>query len=161
MARKVESLMLAGVAGGVVASLVEIIPGGTGCLTCAVYVGSGVLAVWHYANTYALTVPGTAGAGLGAGAALLSTIVSALLNYLISLLGARPGFREQIETGLDAMEDAGMGPEQIEQIRMWISTPSFLVTAIVFGLVITAGLGAMGGLIGAGAFRKGDQPPAE
>jgi hypothetical protein len=158
MGGKAESLLLAGLATGVVASLVEVIPGVAGCLTCAVYIGSGMLAVWHYANTYAVTLTAGSGAGLGAGAGILAGIVSALIDYAIAALGGRPTFREQMEAGFRALEEGGMGPDQLDQIRTWMDTPSVIVAAIAFGLLMIAVMGAIGGAIGAGAFRRGESP---
>ncbi len=155
MPRKVESLLLAGLAAGVVASLLEAIPGGTGCLTCAAYIGSGMLAVWHYANTYSLTLRASTGAGMGVTAGLLSALVSGAINYVIAKLGGAADFQEQMQTGLRALEDSGMSPEQIDQLRAWMSSPGFLVTAVLFGMVLIGAMGALGGVIGAGAFRKG------
>lgn len=160
MGGKAESILLAGLASGVVASLLEVVPGASGCLTCAAYLGSGMLAVWHYANTYGVTLSAGSGAGLGAGAGVLAGVASGGIDYVIARLGGRPTFREQIEAGYRALEEGGMGPQQLEQIQAWMSSPGFLVAAMLFGLVLIAVMGAVGGVIGAGAFRKGEEPAA-
>lgn len=160
MRHSLHSILLAGCAAGVVGSLLEAIPGGSGCLTCAAYIGAGLLVAWHYANTYQVTIPAPAAGWMGAAAAALAALVSSLINFLIASLGGAPGYREQMQEGLRALEESGMSAAQIEQLRVWISTPAFLVTAVVFGLILTAAMGALGGVIGAGAFRKGE-PPAE
>ena len=149
-------MLLAGVATGVVASLLEVIPGASGCLTCAAYVGSGFLAVWHYANTYALTLPAGTGAGLGAGAGVIAALVSGVIDFVSARLGARPSLQEQLEAGFRALEEGGMSPDQLDQLRELMSSAGFMVTAVVFGLVVIAAMGALGGVIGAGAFRKGE-----
>lgn len=154
MSGKSESLLLAGLATGVVASLLESVPGGAGCLVCAVYLGSGMLAVWHYANTYALNVLAGTAAAMGAGAAALGAVVASGIGYLLALLGARPTLREQIDEALEVLEREGVGMAQIEMMREWTASPAFMTTAVLFGISLVAILGVVGGLIGAGLFKR-------
>ena len=158
MSGKFESIVLAGLATGVIASLLEAVPGASGCLACAAYIGSGTLAVWHYANTYGVTLAAGSGAGMGAAAGGLAGIVSGVIDFVIARLGGRPSFQEQMESALRALEEGGMNTRQLEQVEAWAQSPGFLIAAVAFGLLMVVAMGAIGGVTGAGAFRRGDEP---
>ena len=153
MPSKTQSILLAGVAVGVTASLLGSIPVAGGCLACLAYIAAGVIAVWHYTNTYAVTIPGGAGAGMGALAGLVAGIVSTLVGFALSATGLRPGYQEEMRRGL---EESGISSEQMEQMTELITSPGFLVGIVIFGLILGAILGAVGGSVGSAMFKKGN-----
>ena len=157
MPSKRESILLAAVATGVVISLLELIPALAGCLMCAAYIGSGVLAVWHYTNTYDLTVSMKTGIGMGMAAAVGGATLSALINYLLALVGVKPTMREQVAASIEALENSGLNPEQLDQMRAWASSPAFIISVLVMGLVLVSLLGLIGGVIGASVYKRGEE----
>src|SRR5690606_18851160 len=119
---------LSGVATGVLASLLSLIPV-VNCLACLAYVGAGLLAVWHYTSTHQLTITGGKGAGMGALAGIVAAVVAQLIAFILSQLGLTPGMAEAIE---QALQSRMMDPEQADQIASMVTSPAFLVGAFVF-----------------------------
>lgn len=152
MPGKSQSVLLAGIAVGVIVSLFSFVPTFGGCLGCIAYLVAGGLAVWHYANTYELTVPSGAGAGMGALSGVLAGIVSSLIGWLFQIAGLRPGLEDQM---MRALENSNMSPEQLDQFRTMVSSPLFWVVMICMGLLFGAILGAIGGAIGSSMFKRG------
>ena len=116
---------------------------------------AGFVAVWHYANTYELTVPGGHGAGMGALAALVSGIVYSLLTWLFRATGIQPS---QMEQQQQMMEWFGMDPAQTEQMAQAAPSPGMMMVYLVIGLLVGAIVGAVGGAVGAAVFKKGERP---
>lgn len=151
MPAKTHSIILSGVAIGVLASLLSLIPV-VNCLACLAYVGAGLLAVWHYTSTYQLTIPGGKGAGMGALSGLIAAAVAQAIAFLLSQLGLAPSMEEAIT---QALETGMADPDQVDQIRAFVTSPGFLVGALLFSALIAALLGVLGGAIGASVFKKG------
>lgn len=154
MQSKAESILLAGAVTGIVVSLLELVPAIANCLVCAAYVGSGWLAVWHFTNTYGVTLRPARGAVMGALAGALGAIISSLVDFGLSMLGTKPTFVEQFEDGIEALESGGVGPQQLEQLRELMASPLFLVAAGLIALSVVSLLGAAGGASGAAAVER-------
>ncbi|ACY48804.1 hypothetical protein [Rhodothermus marinus] len=154
MQEKLPSILLGGAVVGVANVLIAQIPVVGGCLACLLYIGAGMLAVWHYTNAYRVTLPGGQGAVMG----LLAGIVAALTSGVLSILLIRIGV---LPDPIAAMEASGqlsqMPPEQAEMtvrvVRMLTGPLGLLIGAVIGGLI-----GLIGGVIGAATFKKG---PAE
>lgn len=150
MPSKLQSVLLAGLAAGVLTSVVSMIPVVGGCIACLLYAGAGVLAVWHYTSTNELTLTGGQGAGVGAMAGLASAIVGTILSQLAIALGLMPSFKEMMAKGMENMD-----PAQAEQMEGLFGSPAFFAGIIVVGIIIAAILGTVGGAIGASLFKSG------
>ncbi|HET6567865.1 MAG TPA: hypothetical protein VFG50_07865 [Rhodothermales bacterium] len=158
MPGKSQSVLLAGVAVGVIVTLFSFIPVLGGCLGCIAYLIAGGLAVWHYANTYELTVLGGTGAGMGAVAGVLAGIVSGLIGWLFEVSGLRPSAADQM---MKALENSNLSPEQMDQFSSMFTSPVFWVVLVGVGLIIGAIVGAIGGAIGASMFKRGPEPSSD
>jgi len=161
MPSKSQSILLAGVAIGVAATLLSLIPGIGGCLACLTYIGAGILAVWHYTDRYRLTLQGGQGAGMGALAGIVAMATASILSFLLMTTGLTPPWRQVIA---DQLNTSGMDSAQAEQIMEMMSSPLFIVGVIMVALVVYVLLGAIGGVIGASVFKRGgdffDDTPA-
>lgn len=165
MPSKTQSILLGGVAAGIVALLFgqlsnvnQSLGMVASCLSCLVYIGAGLLAVWHYTNEHQLTIAGGQGAGMGALAGLLAGLVAGLIAYLLIAMNIVPGPEEVLERmrnqpGMDEMTD-----EQLASTQRMIGLFAGPLGMIV-GAVIGAILGAIGGAIGAAVFKKGGEAP--
>jgi len=151
MKEKLPSILLGGAVVGVANVPVSQIPVVGGCLACLLYIGAGMLAVWHYTNTHRVTLPGGQGAAMG----LLAGIVAALLGGVLAILLIQLGV---LPDPIAAMEASGqlsqMPPEQAEMAlriaRMFAGPLGLLIGAVIGGLI-----GLIGGVIGAATFKKG------
>lgn len=152
MPSKSQSILLAGAAIGVAATILALIPVIGSCLACITYIGGGVLAVWHYTDRHQLTLSGAQGAGMGALAGIVAMAVAGILQFLFMSMGLTPPFREVIA---DQLDTSGMDPAQADQILAMASSPLFIVGVVLVALVVYAILGAIGGAIGASLFKKG------
>lgn len=169
MPSKTQSILLGG---GVVGLLVGILSIATtsmqgspigsvvGCVACLTYIGAGLIAVWHYTNTYDLTIPAGQGVGMGALAGVVAAIVGILIGLLLRAIGLVPSPEEMMQ----AMERSGqfdeMSEDQIEMTRNmmgWFMGP----VGYAIGVVVGALLGLIGGGIGAALFKKGGDTAPE
>lgn len=151
MQEKLPSILLSGAVIGVANVLIAQIPVVGGCLSCLLYMGAGLLAVWHYTNTYQVTLPGGQGALMG----LLAGIVAALFGSLLSILLIRIGM---LPDPIGALEARGqlseMTPEQAEMVRRLVRAMMGPI-GLVVGAAIGGLIGLLGGVIGAATFKKG------
>ncbi|MEZ4698850.1 MAG: hypothetical protein R2834_00860 [Rhodothermales bacterium] len=153
-----QSILLSGVASGVLVTLMANIPVVGGCLCCLAYIGAGVMSTWHYTNTNELTIAGGTGAGMGALTGLIASIVSSILGFISSKLGLTPTMEEAFRQ----LEESGqMPPEQLDVIMGLVDNPMFYVGILFVGMIVGAVLGTAGGAIGASAFKKGGAFPNE
>lgn len=152
MPSKIQSILLAGAAIGVLAALFSLIPMAGSCLACIAYLAAGVVAVWHYTSTHQLTITGGQGAGLGALAAVMAGIVAAVLSYVFSAIGLMPNMQEMMRA---QFESSGMDPDQIEQMIAIFESPLVIAGLYLVGLAVNAIVGAVGGAVGASIFKKG------
>ena len=154
MPSKTQSVLLAGIAVGVVSALFNLIPVpiAAACLSCTAYLVAGVLAVWHYTSTHQLTITGGQGAGMGALAAVAAGIVATVLLYVFGALDVIPTMEERMMEQLDQQNLTG---EQREQALSFIQSPLVMIGAMLVYLIIYAIVGAIGGAVGASVFKKG------
>ena len=83
MSDKMMSILIGGVAAAVLATIISLPQNQClGCLACLCYVGSGLLAVWHYTNTNSLTIKGGEGASIGAMAGVVAGVVGGILGFV-------------------------------------------------------------------------------
>jgi hypothetical protein len=158
MSNKMQSILLSGVASGVLVTLLANIPIAGACLCCLAYIGAGVMSTWHYTNSYELTIAGGSGASMGALTGVIASVVSSVLGYISSKLGLTPTMEEAFQQ----LEESGqMPPEQIDTIMGFVESPMFYVGLVLVGIVVGAALGTAGGAIGASAFKKGGAFPNE
>ena len=160
MSDKIPSVLIGGVAAGVLAVLFSIPQNCLGCLACLCYVGAGLGAVWHYTNTNTLTIKGGEGAGLGAMAGVVSGVVAGILSLVLKAIGLLPGVDDIIEQ----MEQTGqldqLDPETADMIYSFIEVTAG-IGGIVFGVIVAVIFGVIGGAIGAAVFKKATETPGE
>ncbi|MFT4604766.1 MAG: hypothetical protein ACI9W4_001502 [Rhodothermales bacterium] len=161
MPSKQQSIILGGLVAGLLSTSYL---GFINFLCCAGILAGGMVAVWHYASTNELTLSGRQGATLGVQAALLGWGVAVVLNFVLMSAGLRHDLAIA-EFFLNNMGDS-MPPDQLDMMEEQINTPFslgwYLKTAILsgsgaFGLALSAGFGAIGGAIGASAFKNGPE----
>ncbi|MEM1094136.1 MAG: hypothetical protein AAGJ10_05995 [Bacteroidota bacterium] len=155
MPSKLQSVLLAGLIVGTINPFLQLIPTLGGCLACLLFLGTGVIAVWHYTSTHSLTVAAGTGAGTGALAGVVAALVSAMVALLLQSLDILPS----VEDIISEMESSGafdnMPDEQRDTVINWTrmsAGPVGYAIGAVMGLVF----GAVGGAIGAAIFKKGE-----
>jgi hypothetical protein len=133
-----------------------------GLLTCCcggVIIGA-LVTVWHYTSTHGITLTGGQGAVLGLTVGLLGALVSAVLDYALIQAGVRVDVTI-MQFMLDRFGDQ-MPPESydqmVEQMEQAVTFGKFALQALL-GVAISAGIGAIGGAIGASIFKKGGDEP--
>ena len=160
MSDKIQSVLIGGVAAGVLAVVFSIPQNCVGCFSCLCYVGAGLLAVWHYTNTNTLTIKGGEGAGLGAMAGVVSGVVAGVIGLIFRAIGLLPGVDDIIEQIEEAGQFDQFDPETVDMIYSFIEASTGIV-GIVIGVIIAVILGVIGGAIGAAVFKKGTATPGE
>ncbi|MEM1125413.1 MAG: hypothetical protein AAGI71_02090 [Bacteroidota bacterium] len=126
-------------------------------LCCAGVIIGSMMAVWHYTSTHQLTLLAGRGALMGLIAAALGTFIAIFLNYALIQLGIRHdlAFTQWM---LSSFGDS-MPPDQYDQLVAQMEAPVTLMSQLTAGLVgvaVSAVFGAIGGAIGASAFKKGE-----
>ena len=160
MSDKTQSILIGGLAGGVLAMIFSIPQNCLGCVACLCYVGSGLIAVWHYTKTSSLTIKGGEGAGLGAMAGVVSGVVAGILSLIFRAIGLLPGVDDIIEQIEEAGQLDQLDPETADMIYSFIEI-SAGIGGIVIGVIFAVILGVIGGAIGASVFKKGSATPGE
>lgn len=163
MESKYASALIGGLAGGLIAALLNLPQNFISWFGCLAYAGCGLIAVWHYTNTHQLTITGGEGIGLGALAGVAGGLTGGLLASLFYQLGLMDPVLPQI---LEEMENTGtldqMDPSTADSVISWLELASkwqvlidvtcSVLFAVVFGLI--------GGAIGARIWKKGPDEPA-
>ena len=131
-------------------------------LCCLGVIAGALVAVWHYTDTNEITIPTGKGAGIGALAAIGGGVISMVLNLAL----IKAGIRHDIaftEFMLNRFGDS-MPPEQLDAMEAQIEAPfqfgAYMLNSLL-GFGISAVFGAIGGSIGAKAFKKGGDEPTE
>lgn len=157
MPSKQQSVILGGVVAGLLStSYLGLI----NLLCCAGVIIGAMVAVWHYTDTYKLTIPAGQGAVIGLLAALVGTVISLVLNYILIEMGIRS---DQVITQfiLNSFGDS-MPPEQydamMEQMNSEMTLSAYLANGL-FATVVSLVFGAIGGAIGGAVFKKGEESP--
>jgi len=158
MPSKQQSIILGGLVAGLLSTSYL---GMINFLCCAGVIVGALVAVWHYTDTYELTIKAGQGAVLGLLAALVGWAIALILNFVLIKAGIRS---DQIITQffLDRFGDS-MPPEQydtlVDQMESPITLAGYLGNSL-WGLISLA-FGAAGGAIGAVIFKKGGDEPSE
>jgi hypothetical protein len=133
------------------------------CLCCAGIMGGAVLGVWFYKKNFPPDRPFTVGNGALIGT--LSGLIAGALTSIIEFLqtgmltgGSSESFNLQLDEVFRQMESQGQDPAAIEQARQFIEmlfgSPVMLFVIILVGsLLVFAGFGALGGVIGGNIFK--------
>lgn len=127
-------------------------------LCCLPAIAGGMVAVWHYTSENELTIQGGEGAVMGIGALAVGFLLSFALNFVLELVGF-PSLEsiitgmmynffegealEAFEAQLAEQEEAGIGP---------------IIIQAIINFVIMSIFAAIGGAIGAAAFKRGPEP---
>ncbi len=156
MTPKTQSILLGGVAIGVISSLLGAIPVVGGCIACLAYIGAGMLAVWHYTNENELTIRGGEGARMGALAAFVAGVISSAISFVYMKV-AGISMLDEMRRGMEASGNSA----QADQIMGVLSSPGVIAAILLFVLLIFVVLGAIGGAIGAAVFKAGGEEPGD
>ena len=155
MPSKTQSILLGSLVAGLLSTSYL---GFINAFCCAGIIIGGLVAVWHYTNTYNLTILGGQGSAMGALAGVIGAVIGGLLTYVLELIGV-PGTQEAVQ----GLFEGFMSPEQLEQMEAQQEAsrgPAGMLISLVVGAVLGAIFGAIGGAIGAAVFKKGgDTPP--
>jgi hypothetical protein len=133
-----------------------------GCLCCllvlGVWIGDGVLAV------YFMPTPRTSGgaAGTGAVAGLISGVGYGLVSGIASIIRAATGVASAYITPemIQQLQDAGIDPQTFSLLTGTAGGVLAAGLCCVTALVLGAGLGALGGVIGAAVLKKEPAVPS-
>jgi hypothetical protein len=160
MPDKQQSIIL----GGIVVTILSTSYLGLINMICCLGVLLGALAaVWHYTETYELTIKSGDGAKMGALAAIFGLVAASILNYiLVAFLDIRSD-QAIAQYVLDLFGDS-MPPEQYDATMEEMNAPLTIGKALqgmLWGLVAFPIFGALGGILGAKMFKKGGDEPTE
>ena len=150
MSDKFQSILLGGAVVGLVSSFLPVIHPFLGCAGCLLVPIAGFVAVWHYLNNGGEPLQAGPGAGVGALAGIVAAVVSGLVGLLLTQIGLAPDSQEFMR---DFMEQMGTDPDQLEGMETQ-QTPMMMAVGWIFGVGISAILGAVGGAIGASMLGK-------
>lgn len=129
------------------------------CFCCAGVIIGAMVSVWHYTSTNSLTIEAGRGAVFGVLAAALGSLVAIVINYMLTQMGLDAN--AAVAETLIRMFGDFMPPEQLDQMRAQVaqqqdvSLGQQLISGL-FGVVVASIFGAIGGVIGASLFKKGD-----
>lgn len=122
------------------------------CLTAVI--GASV-AVWHYTNTYDLTISAGTGAGLGALALAAGGALSYVVSEALQAVGLFPSDAAILEQQRQQLLAQGMDPAQVDQGLQFAQTFQGPIGAVA-NVVVMAILGAVVGAIAASIFKRGE-----
>ena len=125
-------------------------------LCCAGVIGGGVFAVYRYTSDNRLTISGGEGAKIGFLAGLAGAVIALLLNFALRSIGIRDDLA--MSNMMLARFADQMQPEQIEMMEAQIDLPVWKTMFSLWtpvAILVSGAFGAIGGLIGAAAFKKG------
>ena len=165
MSGKTQSVLLGGLVIALAATIVGFLQFSVpqqvqpvfGCLTCILFIGTGLLAVWHYTSTNGLTIPGGEGAGMGALSGVIAAIAAFVIAWALRAVGVFPSVEEMIEMAMQGQEIPPESREMMETMAGFSSGIGGLLVNLLFGVIA----GAIGGAIGAAVFKKGGEPVDE
>jgi energy-converting hydrogenase Eha subunit A len=124
-------------------------------ICCLGVIGAGLVAVWHYTSTNALTITGGEGAGMGAAAGAVAAILTGILSYALIAAGILPDPEVVMQEMLESMpEDQRAMAERFGGVGT--GPVGWIINAVIYAVI-----GAIGGAIGAALFKKGPITPEE
>jgi hypothetical protein len=160
MPSKQQSIILGGI---VVTILSTSYLGLINMLCCLGVLLGSMVAVWHYTETYEVTLKSGDGAKMGAMAAIFGLVVASILNYILVAVFDLRHDQALAQYMLDMFGDS-MPPEQYDQTVAEMNAPLTIGKALqgmLWGLVAFPAFGAIGGILGATMFKKGGDEPTE
>lgn len=131
-------------------------------LCCAGIIIGALVSVWHYTDTNELTIKAGQGAVIGLLAALVGWAVSLVLNYILIKAGIRSDLvlsQFMLDRFGDSMGEEGV-ERIVEQMNAEITLGKYMLSAL-WGVLLSAIFGAVGGSIGAVLFKKGGDEATE
>lgn len=131
-------------------------------LCCAGIIIGALVSVWHYTDTNELTIKAGQGAVIGLLAALVGWAVSLVLNYILIKAGIRSDLvlsQFILDRFGDSMGEEGV-ERIVEQMNAEITLGKYMLSAL-WGVLLSAIFGAVGGSIGAVLFKKGGDEATE
>lgn len=131
-------------------------------LCCAGIIIGALVSVWHYTDTNELTIKAGQGAVIGLLAALVGWAVSLVLNYILIKAGVRSDLvlsQFILDRFGDSMGEEGV-ERIVEQMNAEITLGKYMLSAL-WGVLLSAIFGAVGGSIGAVLFKKGGDEATE
>ena len=160
MPSKQQSIIL----GGIVVTILSTSYLGLINMFCClgVLLGS-MVAVWHYTETYEITLKSGDGAKMGALAAIFGLVVAGILNYILIAVFDIRHDQAIAQYMLDLFGD-NMPAEQYDQTIAEMNAPLTIRKALngmLMGLALFPAFGAIGGILGAKMFKKGGDEPTE
>ena len=153
MPNKTESIFLVGVIAGLVGLLASFIPAAGDIVGCLASIGAGMLVVWHYVDKHNVTLSSGQGIGLGVLTCLVAGVTGFALDFLLRTTGIKPSWQEEIRQGI---EQGGTNMAQLGWFGEFMMSPYVVFAGFGIGLVISALLGLVGGLIGSKMFKADD-----
>jgi len=159
MPSKQQSIILGGLIAGLLStSYLGLI----NMLCCAGIIIGALVSVWHYTDTNELTIKAGQGAVIGLLAALVGWAVSLVLNYILIKAGIRSDLvlsQFMLDRFGDSMGEEGV-ERIVEQMNTEITLGKYMLSAL-WGVLLSAIFGAIGGSIGAVLFKKGGDEATE
>lgn len=157
MPSRTQSILIGGlVVGALSTSVLSVI----NLLCCAGVIIGAVVGVWHYTETYQITIESGQGALIGAMAGIVGAILAGIFNQLLVVVGLdfAGDMRAMMEQFSQMQGDAGMTfDEQMQMMEQ--GSWAFMLLGTVFNMVLYGIFGAVGGAIGASVFQKGGDAP--
>ena len=160
MPNKQQSIILGGIVVTVLSTSYLSLINAICCL--GVLLGA-IMAVWHYTETYDLTIKTGDGAKMGAMAALFGLVVATVINYILITVFDIRHDQAMAQYMLDMFGD-NMPPEQYDQTVAEMNAPVTIgkvMEGLAWGFVTYSIFGALGGILGAKMFKKGGDEPTE
>lgn len=125
----------------------------SGLVICLIGAFGGMMAVWHYANEYNLTMNLGKGALIGFLTGVAMVIIGIILNEIWALID--PDFTQQIvESTIDRFESMDMPEEQLDKMAQSIKDRDQIGTQLLWGIPIMGVLNLLTGLLGVALFAK-------
>lgn len=153
MPDKKQSILLGSAVGAVLSTSYL---GMINCLCCAGIIAGAMVAVWHYTTNNELTISAGTGASMGAIVGIVAIVLAFFLNLILIKVGVRSDLVIQ-NFILDQWGDS-MPPEaydqMVEQMNSEMTFMAYLKGQWI-GFLVGPIFGALGGVIGAAMFKKG------
>ena len=156
MSDKFQSILLAGLVCGVAIAFVSQIPVLGACLCCLLYIGAGVMMVWHYSSTQGLNDSPEGGdfsSGEGAGGGALAGLCAAIASFAVSFALMELGIGPDLDDVMSQLYESGQfDDEQLDVIEGFMNSSMIWIISGTFSSIVGAVLGAVGGAIGVSMF---------
>lgn len=120
------------------------------CISCAGFIGGGVVAVAHFTKTSGTYLTTREGLGMGAQVGAAAFVMSSFLTLLAWLGMGRPSFLDLIDRfgGLEQLP-----PDQVEMMETIFTSPVFILSIVVISLLVNVVFGTIGGAIGTSIYK--------